>query len=221
MRHVNSRARHPLDVNANTRRPFGLSLKWVLLGLCVSSTAFAEGQWLTLRGRLVPETRFEVWGGPRTAGVGLLRADDDATAAWSAELLYAFTDRVVEARGARVWQISPSRFATASVNAGTSVFVVSQAFPTLGLGPTAGVTLGLGGKTVSVDLGLQTGVDAFVGVPAIRFPERASLGLTVRIGDFAVSAMARAGADFEPGHTFVFRGDFMISLEWLRARPAS
>lgn len=174
----------------------------------------AEGQWLTLRGRLLPETRLEVWGGARTFGVGLVRPNDEARAAWSAELVYAFTDRVIELRGARVWQFTKTRFATASVNAGTSVYIVPERF-NAGLGPTAGLTLSLGGQWVSVDLGLQTGIDVFAVEAQPRLPQRASIGVTVRVSDFTISAMARAGADIVPGHNFVGRGDFMLSLGWL------
>ncbi len=191
-----------------------MSANWAFVAVMLSTVASAEGQWLTSRGRLVPETRFEAWGGPRTAGIGVVRPNADATAAWSAELVYAFLDRVVELRAARVWQFTRTRFATASVNAGTSVFVVPVGL-NLGLGPTAGLALSLGGKTVSLDLGLQTGVDLFIFEASPRLPQRASIGVTVRVRDFTFSAMARTGADLVPGHAFVFRGDFILSLGWL------
>lgn len=182
--------------------------------MLASCAAWAEGQWLTSRGRLVPETRLEVFGGGRAFGVGIVRPNDEARAAWSAELVYAYTDRVVELRGARVWQFTQTRFATGSVNAGTSLYVLPERF-NLGLGPTAGLTLSLGGQTVSVDLGLQTGVDLFAVGALPRLPQRASIGVTVRVSDFTVSAMARAGADLMPGHAFVGRGDVVLALGWL------
>lgn len=199
-----------------------MSARWAVVASVVAScVASAEGQWLTARGRLVPQTRLEVWGGARTVGVGAARSNEEATAAWSAELAYAFTDRVVELRAARLWQFTRSRFATASANAGTSVFVVPVGF-NLGLGPNVGLTLSLGGEAVSVDLGLQSGVDLFIFEAAPRLPQRALIGVTVRVRDFTISAMARAGADLVPGHAFVFRGDFMVSLGWLGLRgPAS
>ncbi len=196
-----------------------MSARWaVLVSVVVSCAASAEGQWVTARGRLVPETRLEVWGGARTVGVGAVKPNAEATAAWAAELAYAFIDRVVELRAARVWQFTRSRFATASANLGTSLFVVPVGF-NLGLGPNAGLTLSLGGKTVSVDLGLQSGVDLFIFEVAPRLPQRALIGVTVRVRDFTLSAMARTGVDLVPGHPFVFRGDFMVSLGWLA--PAS
>ena len=195
-----------------------MSARWaVLASMAVSCAASAEGQWLTARGRLTPETRLEAWGGARTVGVGAVRPNDEATAAWSAELAYAFTDRVVELRAARLWQLTRTRFATASANVGASVFVVPVGV-NLGLGPNAGLTLSLGGRSVSVDLGLQSGIDLFIFEAAPRLPQRGLIGVTVRVGDIALSAMARAGADLVPGHTFVFRGDFMVSLGWLGLR---
>ena len=37
----------------------------------------------------------------------------------------------------------------------------------------------------------------------------------MRVSDFTVSAMARAGADLLPGHAFVGRGDVVLALGWL------
>ena len=112
-----------------------------------------------------------------------------------------------------MWQLAPTRFATATANLGTSLFVVPSGFDA-GVGPNGGVTLSLGGQTVSVDLGLQTGSDVFVR-GAVRLPQRALVGVTARVFDFTISAMARAGADIVPGHAFVGRGDFMVSVGWL------
>ncbi len=186
----------------------------VMVVVLFAGASRAEGQWLTSRGRLQPETRLEVWGGARSFGVGLVRPNEEARAAWSAEAVYAFADRVIELRGARVWQFTKTRFATASVNAGTSLYLVPERF-NVGLGPTAGLTLSLGGQNVSVELGLQTGIDVFAVQTQPRLPQRALIGVTVRARDFTISAMARAGADIVPGHSFVGRGDFMLSLGWL------
>jgi len=188
-----------------------------LILMLVASVSRAEGQWLTSRGRIAEETRLEVFGGARTFGVGAVRPNDEGRAAWSAEAVYAFRDRVIELRGARVWQFTPTRFATASVNAGTSMYVVPEQF-NLGLGPNVGLALGLGGPRVSVDLGLQTGLDVFAAGAHLRLPQRLSIGVTVRVCDFTISAMARAGADIVPGHAFVGRGDFVLSIGWLGLR---
>ena len=47
--------------------------------------------------------------------------DTDFTPALAAEALYSFVDRTAEQRGARVWQLTDSRFATASVTAGLRI----------------------------------------------------------------------------------------------------
>ena len=84
-----------------------------VLVLLLASSALAEGGWLTARGRLQPELRLEAWGGTRSAGVGLVLPDaPGARAAVSGELLYAFLDRTLEVRGARVWQLTKNRLST-------------------------------------------------------------------------------------------------------------
>jgi hypothetical protein len=175
--------------------------------------AHAEGAWLTARGRLQPELRVEGWGGPRTAGLGFVRPDEPgASGAWGLEASYAFLDRAVELRGTRQWQLSKTRFATASATVGASGFMVTAGGLNLGLGPHAGLTLSLGGRAFSVDLGLQTGAELFVSQDSVRLPQRALIGVNVLIGRVAVSFMARAGADLLPGRYFVGRGEFVICL---------
>ena len=84
----------------------------VLLGATLAS---AEGGWLTARGRLQPDLRLEAWAGSRTAGLGVVFPDaPGAMAGIGAEVVYAFFDRTHELRGARVWQLTKNRFATAS-----------------------------------------------------------------------------------------------------------
>lgn len=184
--------------------------------LLLATTAHAEGQWLTVRGRIAPENRVEAWGGARTVGVGFMTPAevDHARRAWSAELVYAFTDRVIEVRGAHVWQFTKSQFATASATLGASGFLVPGS-SNAGIGPTAGLSLSLGGPRFTVDFGLQTGIDLFATGTSPRLPQRATIGLTGRIFDFTLSAMARAGADIVPNHAFVGRGDFIVSIGWL------
>lgn len=205
-----ARARAPAAVGKRGRAP-------LLAVLTLAGVAHAEGAWLTARGRLQPETRVEVWGGPRTLGLGFVRPDEaNAAAGWGAEASYAFLDRTLELRGTRVWQFSKTRFATGSATVGASGFMVTAGGLDLGLGPHAGLTLSLGGRTFSVDLGLQTGVELFVNEAAPRLPQRALIGLNFLFGRVALSLMARAGADVIPGHFFVGRGDFVLALGWLR-----
>ena len=190
--------------------------------LLLASVAEAEGGWLTARGRLQPELRLEAWGGSRTAGVGVVLPDAPSAAAGvSAELAYAFLDRALELRGARVWQFSKNRFGTGSATLGASVHVVPEGFD-VGLGPHAGLNLALGGDVFTVDLGLQSGVEIFFRELVPRLPERALLGLNLRLGDWALGLHARAGADIIPGSGFVGRGELAVSLGWFgleRTRP--
>ncbi|MEW6435323.1 MAG: hypothetical protein AB1730_27835 [Myxococcota bacterium] len=189
----------------------------LLAVLTFAGVARAEAAWLTARGRLQPETRVEAWGGPRTVGIGLVRPDDaQARGGWGVETSYAFLDRTLELRGTRVAQLSKTRFATGSATVGASGFMVTAGGLDLGLGPHAGLTLSLGGRTCSVDLGLQTGFEFFVNQDAPRLPQRALIGFNFLFGRVAVSLLARAGADVIPGHFFVGRGEFVVSLGWLR-----
>lgn len=200
------------------RARFALVARAALLAVVTSAgAAQAEGAWLTARGRLQPETRVEAWGGPRTVGLGLVRPDDaEARGGWGVETSFAFLDRTLELRGTRVWQLSKTRFATGSATVGASGFMVTAGGLDLGLGPHAGLTLSLGGRTFSVDLGLQTGFEFFVNQDAPRLPQRALIGFNFLFGRVTVSLMARAGADIIPGHFFVGRGEFVVSLGWLR-----
>ncbi len=186
--------------------------------LVVATTAHAEGQWLTVRARIASETRVEAWGGGRSVGLGLMTpaGADNARRAWSAELAYAFVDRVFEARAAHVWQLTKPQFATASATLGASGFLVPGS-SNGGIGPTAGLSLSLGGPRFSVDLGLQTGIDLFATGTSPRLPQRATIGVTGRILNFTLSAMARAGADIVPNHAFVGRADFVLCIGWLFA----
>lgn len=189
----------------------------VLLSL-LASTAWAEAGWLTARGRLAPELRVEAWGGSRSLGAGFVRPDaDDARAGTSLEALYVFTDRTVELRGARVWQLTVNRFATASATLGAAFHVVPSPAD-VGLGPHAGLNLALGGAVFTVDLGLQTGAEFFFSMLAPRLPQRASLGLNLRLGHWGLGVQARMGADVMPGNGWVGRGEVMASLSWFSAR---
>jgi hypothetical protein len=194
------------------KRAAGLMLVVVLL---TAGTAHAEAAWLTSRGRLLPETRLEAWGGPRSAGVGFVRPDDGARAGWGVETSYAFPDRTLELRGTRLWQFSKTRFATGSATVGLSSFIVPVGDFDLGIGPHAGLNLALGGGVFTVDLGLQTGLEVFVRQEAPRFPQRALIGFNFQLGQVAVALMARAGMDLIPGQYFVGRGEFIVSLGWL------
>jgi hypothetical protein len=185
--------------------------------LCVAHEARAETGWLTSRGRLLPETVVEAFVGTRSFGAGFVRTDtNNPRAGLSFEGVVGFTDRDAELRGARVWQLGEARFATASVSVGGAAFIIPDRAFDLGLGPQAQLALSLGGRVFSVDLALQTGLELFLrqqGAP--RLPQRAVLGLHLRVSEFTLAVMARVGADLFPGRNFVGRGEVMVSVGWL------
>lgn len=205
-------------------------MRRLLISLVAGTAAvsFAEAGWLSARGRLLPETRVEAFVGTRSFGAGFVRTDTgDPRAGLSFEGVVGFTDRDAELRGARLWQLTRTGGATASVSVGGAAFIVPGPAFDLGIGPHAALNLSLGGQVFCVDLSLQTGLELFLrqqGAP--RLPQRAGLGLHLRLSEFTVSAMARVGADVFPGRSFVGRGEVMVSVGWLgldgaigRARP--
>jgi hypothetical protein len=196
-------------------------LAQVLMLICATA-AGAETGWLTAKGRVHEETLFQVWGGTRSIGAGMLRPDTFGSKAGVAgEVAYAFFDRAVELRGTRVWQFSENRFATGSFSLGGTAHVVTGRF-NVGLGPQAGLHLSLGGKVFSVDLGLLTGAEFFFNSFLARLPQRGAVGINVRVGHLAIGANARIGADIVPGQGFVGRGELVLTVGWFgfdRRRP--
>ena len=63
-------------------------------------------------------------------------------------------------------------------------------------------------------LALETGAHLFVRGLISRFPQRGLLGLNLRLGDWAISAQAKLGADIVPGANFLGRGEVILSLAW-------
>ena len=184
----------------------------------------AEAGFLASRGRLDPRLRVEVFGGPRSFGLGLTRTDRDqreaaaageAHAGLSGEVAWFVFDRVAEARVARVWQLTRARAATLSIAVGgTGILVPTGSFD-LGAGPEAALTLGLGGRVFQVDVAVQAGAELFIRAQTARFPLRLQLGITVLPGDFSVSALMRIGVDAAPKDPLVFRGELALALGWL------
>lgn len=194
-----------------------------LVVLLLPSVALAESSWLTARGRLEPETRVQAFLGTNTVGVGLARADEaNRRAGFAVELLVGHRDRDLEFRGGRVWQLTETRFATASFVVGGAFFLVPDRLALdAGIGPNSQLNLSLGGERFTVDLSLQTGVEVFAR-GGLRLPQRAGLGLNLRLGEFVFAVMSRIGIDLVPERSFVGRGEVMASIGWLgldRALP--
>jgi hypothetical protein len=186
----------------------------------LSSSAWAEAGWLSSRGRLLEPTRLEAFVGTRSFGAGFVRTDaSNPRAGLTFEGVVSFADRAAELRGARLFQLTRTSFATALVSVGGAAFVVPDRAFDLGLGPQAALGLSLGGERFTVELSLQTGVEVFLRQEAPRLPQRAVLGLTLRLWEFTLSAFARVGADLIPGRNFIGRGELMVSVGWLGLDP--
>jgi hypothetical protein len=180
----------------------------------LSQSSLAEGGWLTARGKLQSDARIEGWGGTRSLGAGVVLPDSEPMpTAVAFEVAWAHHDRNLTLDGARVWQLTPSGLAMASFSLGGAVHLVPEGFD-LGIGPHAGLSLSIGGPRFSLDLGVQTGAEAFLASLQARFPQRAVLGLSVRIGAWAMGLQGRIGADVLPGRGFVLRDEAMVSLSY-------
>lgn len=183
------------------------------IALFTATHALAEGGWLTSRGRLQPELHLQAWGGTDSFGLGLVSPDQPrALAGLAVELLYGWHDRNLEVRGGRIWQFTPTQTATASATVSGVANVVPEGFDA-GLGVRGTLALSLGGDHFTVDLAYELGVDVFARA-TVRVPQRGTLGLNTRFGDFGVGLQGKLGADIIVGAHFVGRGEVMLSLSW-------
>lgn len=192
-----------------------------LLVTLAGTGALADAGWLTSRGLVQPQPRLEAWGGPHSFGAGLLLLDDGRDdRGVGLEVAWVVPDRVAALRIGRTWQLTRVGVAAVSATVGGTGWFVPSPLLDLGVGPQASLGLTLGGEVISVEFGLQSGVEVFVRQEVPRLPQRAQLGLSMRLGDWAVSLLARIGADVLPGRGFVGRGEAVLSLGWFGlARP--
>lgn len=177
--------------------------------------AHAEPAWRVARAPTPEGTVVEAFAGVRSvgAGVGVARGGGEALAL---EAAWLFSDRVLELRGARSFGLlgTPGGSAALSANAGVTGLLVPQDALDLGVGTHAGLTLTLGARAVSVQLGATTGVELFARGSA-RFVERFSAGLSLKLGRFRGGLAARAGVDLAPGRNFTVRADAIVFAGWL------
>ncbi|MGV3625410.1 MAG: hypothetical protein ACO1OB_31660 [Archangium sp.] len=186
----------------------------LVVSILLSTSVFAETGWLSARGTIEPNLRIEAWGGTRSFGAGILRPDtDNKFASLTGELTYAFFDRALELRGARVWQLTRHDFTNLTFSAGGSAHLVPETIDG-GLGPHAALTISFGRPIFRVHLGLQTGAELFFRSLSWRLPERISLGFEFRTGDWSLTLAGRTGADIIPTG-FILRGEATLSLSWL------
>ncbi len=187
-----------------------------LAAILSASLAHADPGWLSAQGRIAEKSEVAAFVGPRSFGVGLLRADkDDPTRGLAFEASWLLQDRVLEATGTRRWRLGAPGKATFSGTAALTGFVVPSSELDLGLGPSVGLNVGLGGRAVSFEIGALSGVDLFARGSS-RFTERLQLGVRVEVGRFSLRLCGRAGVDLIPGRNFILRADAILSVGLLR-----
>lgn len=203
-------------------RAFPASL--VLAGaLLLAPVAAAEPPVLTARSR-VDDSHLSLLAGPQGVGLGFLLArppePDAHPTAFGGELFLHPSPGVLELRGAGQWQLGPcERAACASAQLGFTAYGVVRGPADVGLGPHAGLTVGLGGERLEGFLGAQAGLEAFLHTGGPRFPLRLLLGGHGRLGPLGLSLTARAGVDLEHGLYATWRGDVLLAVSWYGRGP--
>ncbi|PTL77126.1 hypothetical protein [Vitiosangium sp. GDMCC 1.1324] len=191
--------------------------------LLLAPVAAAEAPVLTARGR-VDASHLSLLAGPQGVGLGFLLArppvPDSRPIAAGGELFFHPSSGVLELRGSGQWQLSSGERAfSASAQLGLTAYGVVRGPADAGLGPHAGLTLGLGGPRLEGFLGAQAGLETFLRTGGPRFPLRALLGGHGRLGPWGLTLTARAGVDLEHGLHATWRGDVLLALSWYGRVP--
>jgi len=191
--------------------------------LLLAPVAAAEAPLLTARGR-VDASHLSLLGGTQGVGVGFLLAQAPRPGArpnaYGGEFFVQPTPGVLELRGAGQWQISPDPgLVHASAQLGLTAYGVVRGPADVGLGPHAGLFVGLGGPRVEGFLGAQAGLEAFLRTGGPRVPLRVLLGGRGRLGAVGLALTARAGVDLERGVQATWRGDVLLALDWYGTGP--
>jgi hypothetical protein len=193
-----------------------MSSRLLALVLCTAAqVAHAEAGWLASTARIDATQRFAVFGGPNDVGAGAQLAWAFGTQALSLEASWALAMRNAEARVAHLWLLRRREWVSLSASVGGSLIVVPGPLD-VGFGPHGTFTVNIGRRPLSLQIGLQTGAEAFVRAFGPRFVERLFLGITGRAGPVGWGVLSRAGVDLEPGQPFVGRADVILALSWLR-----
>jgi hypothetical protein len=191
--------------------------------LLLAPVAAAEAPVLTARGR-VDDSHLSLLAGPQGVGMGFLLARPPMSGArpiaFGGELFVHPSPGVLELRGAGQWQLgSGEHAACASAQLGFTAYGVVRGPADVGLGPHAGLTVGLGGERLEGFLGAQAGLEAFLRTGGPRFPLRVLLGGRGRLGPVGLALTARAGVDVEHGLYATWRGDVLLAVSWYGRGP--
>ena len=196
----------------------------VLCGaLLLAPVAAAEAPLLTAHSR-VDDSQLSLLAGSSGAGVGFLLTrppvPDSRPGAFGGELFLQPASGVLELRGAGQWQLGAcERLFCASAQLGATVYGVLRGATDVGLGPHAGLFVGLGGRRLEGFVGVQAGLEAFLRTGGPRVPLRLVLGGRGRLGPVGLALSARAGADVEGGLYPTWRAEVLLALSWYGAGP--
>ncbi|GEM_PF-2652871 len=182
------------------------------LALLVGGLAHAEAGWLTAQGRITEGAELAVYGGPKSIGIGLLRSDNhNPGRGIGAELAWSLADRVVEVSAARRWQLGEPGKATFSGTVGLAGFIIPEGKFDLALGPNVGINAGFGGKAISFEVGVLSGVELFTR-ELFRFPQRLQVGVRAQLGRVTLRLYGRAGVDLILERNYILRADAVLCV---------
>lgn len=189
----------------------------VTIGMLAAAPALADATLAGSPSRPPPDATASVLLTSRGFGLSLYAPcsrPEENRRALLAELHSTPLDGFLELRLGMLWQLVSAGLFSVTTQLNGALFAPTRGPLDVGLGPEAGISVGLGGDGFEVFLGAQAGAEGFARGPGVRFPARLALGLRAGIGGFRASLVARAGADFEPGLLPTGRAEVALLLGW-------